>query len=204
MKLLRLALILTMTASPTMAASNGDSSDEVAKFTNAITSAFIKVVDGGNTAWEHLAQGQAKDTLQTLATKTGDLTQKNNDLLAYIRSGNATDDTVSTRVKAIKTQLQAIKQLMGTFATELDEAAHPIGENLRTKIASAGTSRAMELDQVEFNFRQHDTQAAIQHLDVAIEDLGTMSAAIKCFQDSITNKKAACDPQTLKGNMRAE
>jgi hypothetical protein len=198
MKLLSMALILAMAAAPTMAASDQDSPEAVAKFTNAITTAFITVVDSGNTAWAHLAQGQAKDTLQTLGTDTANLANSKNDLRVYIQSGNATEAGVNTKIEAMKLQIKAMKQLMGTFAAELDTAAHPIGENLRVQIAHAETGKVVELDEVEYKFEQHNLEAAIKALDKAIEDLGTMSKAITCFQNSITNKKAACDPQTLK------
>jgi hypothetical protein len=85
-----------------------------------------------------------------------------------------------------------------TFSQELDAAAHPIGEDLRVKVEEAAMDKAYELDSVSSAVGNRDFGGAVHHLDLAIIDLQKMRRAITCFQDSITRKKAACDPKTLK------
>jgi chromosome segregation ATPase len=198
MRLLGMVLGLSLALAPMVA--TDDKSDPViaARFADAIGQAFAGIINSGGVVWGKLGQGQAKDTLQTLATEAATLGVSKDKLRTQLVQNRVTDEALRNQVEGMNSTLEHMQHTLEKFANEVDAAAHPIGEKLRAKVEMADTDKILELDRVVIEFEQNHPQAAIKALDSAITDLQTMQATITCFQDSITKKKAACDPKTLR------
>jgi hypothetical protein len=199
MKILRTLILAGLIATPVAAASNPEDA-VVQRFAMGLIKTLAGVVNGGSAVWDKLGQGQATSTLQQLATKAANLQISNNRLKADLSNGRIhTGTELGNRVDALKDSLQDIDNLLDKFADEIDAAAHPIGEQLRIELGNAMIDKNIELSDIgSTGFGKDSATDNIKHLNVAIADLDEMRAALTCLQDTITTKKAACDPKTLK------
>jgi len=155
-------------------------------------------VEKGGAVWDKLGESQAKDILQELASKATTLRDQKVELLEFLKAHKGEEGTtvseVNDRVKALKDSVRSIKDTLQKFAYEVDKAAHPVGENLRSAVNSAEIGKMSDLDRVVSDWRQNQPDKAVTDLDSAIKELDLMRACIGCLQDLIAKKVATCDP----------
>jgi chromosome segregation ATPase len=175
-----------------------NSAPPFARLTNAVGETFTSIVMSGNVVWDKLAEGQAKDTLQKLATEAATLEDAKAKLRSDLKSGNHEHRSLEAQYNEIRNTLGNMSASLNKFSREIDAAAHPVGESLRVKVNSEHLEKSAALSNAKMAIDENHTEAAIKWLDLAILDLDKMRTTLTCFQDSITRKKPACDPRTLK------
>jgi hypothetical protein len=105
---------------------------------------------------------------------------------------------VSGRVAALHYSLELIGDRLERFSVEVDKAAHPIGEQARVKFQVAQLGKSAELDAIVKSWRAGNYDEAMEHLRKAQRYLDVMRKIVACLQDSVKNKKPACDPNEFQ------
>jgi hypothetical protein len=170
----------------------------VANFASGILQMYSSLVAKGNDVWDSLATTQAKSVLDGIAHDAADQARNNDRLLLdmkeSIRKETTKDLAVSFRVAQLQNSLGVLGEKLDRFSVEVDKAAHPIGEQARVKFAVAQAGKGAELDAIVRSWQAGRFDEAMEHLKKAQEYLDVMRKLVTCLQDSVKDKKPACDP----------
>jgi hypothetical protein len=163
MKMTKAVLIISLMLIPSVRADDKpQDKTTAARFANALAETFANIIKSGSAVWDKLGEGQAIDTLQTLATDAATLETQKNDLRAELANGRIRDTSeLSPRIDKLKASLREIKARLEKFSVEIDAAAHPIGEDLRIEVEKADTDKVFELDAMFQAFDREHPQPAI-------------------------------------------
>jgi hypothetical protein len=172
-----------------------------ANFAFGMLDIYTGLVNKGNKVWDDLGHTQAVSVLDRVAHEAGEQA-KGNDLLLDDMKASVKNETtkkleVGERVDRLKTSLAHLGRELDRFSVEVDKAAHPIGEEARERFAVAGNGKARELDAITKSWREGHFDEAMEHLKKAQAYLDVMRQLVTCLQDSVRDKKPACDPKKI-------
>ena len=171
----------------------------VANFALGMIEIYANLVKKGNEVWIGLAETQATSVLDKIAHDAAEQAEGNDRLLAQmqqsVEKGKTKDLPVRKAVSDLQSSLRKLGRELDRFSYEVDKAAHPIGEDARVRFAEAGNGKAIELDAIVESWEAGRFDEAIEHMKKAQEYLNVMRKLVTCLQDSVKDKKAACDPK---------
>lgn len=178
---------------------SSDYSASVEKLVNSVSSILTGIADSGGKAWEKIGTGQADSILQDIGTDTANLEIRNNNLKTEleqsIKDNKMRSIPIGQRVESLTSALQGLSKKLSRFATEVDKAAHPIGEEARVQFNSAAGAKGVILNDIQYDWMNAHYQKALDEITQANAQLDRMRAIVTCLQDSIKSKKSACDPK---------